>query len=89
MEVPDSARRLDLRLGQLDGAPLRESSLEPFTLGDIRCAPGASVCLLADAETDGGVLHRFDVDAAGALVDGTLIEVERGIGLPPRYIESY
>lgn len=89
MEVPDSARRLDLSLGQLDAAPLRESSLEPFTLGDIRCAPGSSVCLLADAETDGGVLHRFEVDAAGTLVNGTLVEIERGIGLPPRYIESY
>jgi hypothetical protein len=89
MEAPDSARRLDLALGELDGAPLRQSNLEPFTLGDIRCAPGVSVCLLADAETDGGVLHRFDVDASGALVDGTLIELERGIGLPPRYIESY
>lgn len=89
MELPDSARRLDLARGTLDAAPLRESSLEPFTLGDIRCAPSPGVCLLADAETDGGVLHRFDVDAAGALVNGTLVEIERGIGLPPRYIESY
>ena len=89
MEVPDTARRLDLTLGELDGGPLRESGLEPFTLGDIRCARGAGVCLLADAETDGGVLHRFEVDAAGALVNGALIKIERGIGLPPRYIESY
>lgn len=89
MELPDTARQLDLTLGELSGAPLHESTFEPFTLGDLRCAPGSSICLLADAETDGGVLHRFDVDAAGALVNGSLLEIERGIGLPPRYIESY
>lgn len=88
MELPDTARQLDLTLGELS-APLRESTFEPFTLSDLRCAPSSSVCLLADAETDGGVLHRFDVDATGALLNGTLLEVERGIGLPPRYIETY
>ena len=89
MEVADSARRLDLESGLVDVSPLRESSLSPFTLGDIRCEPSARTCLLADAETDGGVVHRFEIDVNGALVNGIPITLERSVGLSPRSIGLY
>jgi hypothetical protein len=89
MEVADSARRLDLESGSVDISPLRESSLSPFTLGDISCEPTARTCLLTDAETDGGVVHRFEVSRDGALVNGMPITLEKSVGLSPRSIGLY
>lgn len=85
LAAPDAVRRFDLREGSVE-APLHESSEAPFTLGDVRCAPEASACLVADAETEGGVVHHYVIGEQGELTDGRRIKVDRTIGLPPRSI---
>lgn len=76
----DVVYRLDLRTFAHE--EILRSQGEPFTLGGIACEPGCGACFVADAGR-GGVLHRFDVDASGALSAGRAITVERKIGLPP------
>jgi hypothetical protein len=61
----------------------------PFTIGDVACAAACGVCFVADAVTDGGVIHRFSVGADGHVSDPTSIVVERAIGLPPRYLQLF
>ncbi|WP_233561988.1 hypothetical protein [Sorangium cellulosum] len=76
------------------GAPrvlLRSKEL-PFSLGEVRCAAACGRCLVADAETDGGVVHRFDVGAGGgsrALVHAGAFHVDPRVGLPPRYLGAF
>jgi hypothetical protein len=67
---------------------LLRSAGTPFTLGDVVCAPGCGVCLAADAERDGGVVHRF-VTGAGSIRYDRSIRVETEIGLPPRYLGRF
>lgn len=83
IESDDEARTLSLRDGAISPPWLRGG---PFSLGDIACSLLDGVCLVADAETDGGVLHRLGLDADGALrVTGTL-QPDAASGLPPRTI---
>lgn len=56
---------------------------QPFSLGGVSCAAKCGVCVVADANTDGGVVHRYEVDADGN-TDHVAIKVETSIGLPPR-----
>jgi hypothetical protein len=80
----DALVRLDL-----DGGPpsiVLESAGEPFTLGGVACDVHCGACFVADAKRDGGVVHRFSIDDAGALSADRIIKVETDPGLPPRYI---
>lgn len=83
VEADDEARTLDLGAGTVSAPWL---SGGPFSLGDIACSLLDGVCLVADAETDGGVLQRFAIDADGSLqITGTL-QPDAASGLPPRTI---
>ncbi|KYF85434.1 hypothetical protein BE18_14785 [Sorangium cellulosum] len=68
---------------------LRSKEL-PFSLGEVRCAEACGRCLVADAETEGGVVHRFDVGADGrALEHAGAFHVDPRVGLPPRYLGAF
>jgi hypothetical protein len=82
--VPDSLIQLDLGTDAFE--VLRRSAEEPFTIGEVRCVSACSVCFIADAETGGGVVHRFDVAGAGRLVNPKQLRVESRVGLPPRHL---
>jgi hypothetical protein len=86
--APDTLRRLNLANGLLTGDPLAQSQSTPFSIGDVRCAP-EQVCLLADAETNGGVLTRFDVANDGSLVNAVSEAPNPELGLPPRYLGAF
>lgn len=88
MAAPDTARLLDLTTGKLVGEPLVRSNYEPFTLGAVGCAPAERTCVLADAETDGGVLHYFRLGDA-AMEHDVPIRLDRTLGLPPRYVTRF
>jgi hypothetical protein len=101
---PDEAYVLDLETFELEG-PLVQTKRVPFSLGEFRCDVGSGVgadvsedmsedlgrdtCFLTDAETDGGAVWRFDVDASGRLRSGRSVSVERRLGVPPRHLGSY
>lgn len=87
--VPDMLRRYDLAASSLDPEALQSSALTPFNLNDIRCEPRSRVCLLTDAETDGGVLHRFQIAEDGVLEAMDNVVLERDIGLSPRSLGMY
>jgi hypothetical protein len=89
MLAPDRARRLDLQTGRIDPDALRQSEGSPYVLGEIRCEPSAATCVLADAETMGGVVVRFDIDAEGQLQQQGSVALEAGVGIPPRSISRY
>lgn len=55
----------------------------PYTLGDVRCAPGCGdVCLVTDA--DKNVLRRWKVEAQSTFTAMADAVVDTTIGLPPR-----
>jgi hypothetical protein len=87
--APDTLRRLDLELGAIDDEPLVTTSASAFSLGDVRCAPRAGGCLLADAESEGGVLRRFAIASDGSASELGLVAPNPELGLPPRYIGAY
>jgi hypothetical protein len=60
----------------------------PFTLGDVACATACGACFVADAATDGGVVHRLTI-AAGGVTSDDRRHTQDGIGLPPRYLELF
>jgi hypothetical protein len=69
------------------GGPLLETAL-PFNLGELRCAHVEETCLLADAETDGGLVWMIDVrERTLELGDG--VAIDDGLGLPPRYVGKF
>jgi hypothetical protein len=80
----DTAGTLNLISGQR-GELLRSKEI-PFTIGEARCVGSCPVCFIADAESDGGVVHRFPVSAQGSLGQPAQIIVDTAIGLPPRYL---
>lgn len=81
----DTLIRLDLETG----ATTKLLTGAAFTLGGVACDPLCRTCFAADAGLDGGVVHRFTVDAHGSLVGDQPIKVERSIGLPPRYLGRF
>lgn len=87
--APDTLRRLDLERGAIDDEPLAASRASAFSLADVRCAPGAGSCLLADTETDGGVLRRFEVASDGRVSERGQVAPNPELGLPPRYLGAY
>jgi len=84
----DTLRWLDLTTGQ-PSPPILQTVRVPFSLGDVLCRPSNRVCFVADAETLGGMVHRFEIAESGALGDDALIEVDRTTGLPPRYLGAF
>lgn len=84
---PDRAFDLDWANGT--ARELTSTVSTPFAFGEVRCAPVCGVCFLADAETGGGVVQRFVVDQDGRIGEPQAFEVERGIGLPPRYLGRF
>ena len=83
MAAPDTARLLDLEDGTLRGEPLQQTKSVPFSLGDVSCAPEAGTCVLADAETEGGVMHHFQMHD-GAMQQRLRVSLDDALGLPPR-----
>jgi hypothetical protein len=83
----DTLRVLDLNRSQVS-APVLQTERTPFSLGDVLCVPAENTCLVADAETRGGVVHRFEVEQ-GLLVADHLISVDTATGLPPRYLGRF
>ena len=79
--------RLDTSTGAF--AEILRSRSQPFTLGDVRCAPKCGVCFAADAERSGGSVLRFPLDSAGSVAEPVAIRVETQIGLPPRYLGAF
>jgi hypothetical protein len=80
----DSLLRLDATSGTFQR--ILQSQSQPFTLGDVRCAPACGACFVADAERAGGSVLRFAIDASNLLGAPKAIRAETQIGLPPRYL---
>ena len=76
---------IELDLNSEDFRVLLRSEETPFTLGDVRCDAPCGVCFAADAERDGGVVHRFEVGTDGLSLDRS-ITLETSLGLPPRLL---
>lgn len=85
-EARDEARTLNVHNGGLSDAWL---SSAPFNLGDVACALADSVCLVADAETEGGVVHRLSIGSQGEVSVVGRVKPDTGSGLPPRWIGTY
>lgn len=83
----DTLRVLDLSRSRVS-APVLQTERTPFSLGDVLCVPAESSCFVADAETRGGVVHRFEVEQ-GLLVADQIIAVDTATGLPPRYLGRF
>ncbi|AUX36309.1 MULTISPECIES: hypothetical protein [Sorangium] len=83
----DTASALNLVNGER--RELLRSKLSPFTIGATQCVAECSACFIADAETSGGVVHRFPVSAQGALGQPSQTVVDTAIGLPPRYLGRF
>jgi hypothetical protein len=83
--IQDTLVRLDIESGQvnvvLDGAP--------FSLGGIACDVVCGACFVTDSDRQGGVVHRFAVDATGRLSDDRAIKAESSIGLAPRTLGKF
>lgn len=83
-EDPEAGEDDTLHLVPTDGSAVVEVLHgDAFQLGEVRCAPGCGVCLVAGG--DRGVLHRLTVDGATATVAGE-VTIDDGIGLFPRYV---
>lgn len=85
-EANDEARTLNVRSGEVSDAWL---SAGPFTLGDVACALEQNVCLLVDAETEGGVVHRLAIDSLGDVDVVGRVKPDAASGLPPRSLGTY
>ncbi|HTV19266.1 MAG TPA: hypothetical protein VMG12_11360 [Polyangiaceae bacterium] len=85
-EADDEARTLDLDAGAASEPWLTTG---PFSLGDVACALDAGACLVADAETDGGVVHTLVVGAAGEVMLTGSVKPDVATGLPPRSLGTF
>ncbi|HVW30598.1 MAG TPA: hypothetical protein VHC69_34820 [Polyangiaceae bacterium] len=85
----DTVRFLDTDSGEVASAVLLQSKTTPFSLGDIRCSVRQGLCLVSDAETNGGVLQRFTIGANGAVSLKDQVKVDTGLGLPPHNIGEF
>ncbi|MCC6555147.1 MAG: hypothetical protein IT372_19455 [Polyangiaceae bacterium] len=83
----DRVLAMSIETGEFD--VLLQSDQTPFSIGEVQCVAECAACFVADAEAQGGVVHRFEVDAGGALVNPTQIVVDTEIGLPPRYLGRF
>lgn len=81
-QVDDVAIELDTNTGVFRTL----LSAEPFSLGDIRCAPLCSSCFIADSKAQNGAVHMFLVNADGSLSAPQTIPTDSCSGHPPRYL---
>lgn len=88
MAAPDTARLLDIAHGEVLGEPFAQSKSIPFTLGDVSCDSETRMCVLCDAETEGGVLQHFRV-VDGEIEDRFRIRTDAELGLPPRALGRF
>ncbi|HEX2881352.1 MAG TPA: hypothetical protein VHO25_17610 [Polyangiaceae bacterium] len=85
--APDTLRVFDVTTNQVS-APILQTQRVPLSLGDVLCVPSENSCFVADAETLGGVVHRFELDD-GMPISERLISVDTATGLPPRYLGRF
>jgi len=85
-EANDAARTLNVRDGSVS-APWLETM--PFNLADVTCSLKESICLVADGETDGGVVQKLSVGASGDVTVIGSVKPAPEIGLPPRSFGTY
>jgi hypothetical protein len=81
-ERPDRLLAIDLETAKAQ--ELLATPRLPFSFGDVRCCE--DWCFLADA--DRSVLHRWS-HADGSFEGRREIQLEDGIGLPPRTLGAY
>lgn len=69
----------------LDGAGATRllDGVEPFSIGEVRCAPACDACFITDAGRH--VLHRVALTDGHPALDAE-VRIDDGIGLPPRYL---
>lgn len=87
--VPDTLRLFDLAESEVLGGALHQTVKYPFSLGDIECVPDMTICVLADAESGGGVLHHYRFSDQGNVLEESLIRLDTGVGLPPRTLGRF
>jgi hypothetical protein len=85
MTTDDTAIRLDLETGAHEVV----LTSARFSIGDIVCASACGVCFVADATTDGGIVHRLSVSQGGVVQKDDRRRTADGIGLPPRYLQLF
>lgn len=85
MAAPDTVRLLSLSAKE-GSDPVLESEAIPFVLGDVRCAPARHICLVADAESEGGAIHHLTFSESGSVRKQKRLFVDQTLGLPPRYL---
>lgn len=85
--LDDTAQLLDIASGA--STLLLRSHGTPFSLGEARCVRACGACFVTDAESGGGVVHRFDIDASGALANDRTIAPDPQIGMPPRNLGRF
>jgi len=86
--TPERAWLFDLTSGEVAEEPLAEAA--PFNLGMAFCLPADGVCAIGNAEA--GEVELFTVlgnDLDSAVQSLHKVEVDDGIGLPPRYIGAF
>lgn len=83
----DAAVAVSIETGKIE--VLLRSKEIPYSIGDVQCVPACSACFIADAETQGGVVHRFEVTPEGGLVNPTQVVIDADLGLPPRYLGRF
>ncbi len=76
--------QLDIETGVAE--VLLSSDAEPYTLGDVACAPACGVCLAADAGRN--VVQHFHLED-GALSSPRAIHLGDAIGLQPRVVGRF
>ena len=81
----DTVVRLEVTTGAAE--VVLRSDGEPFTLGEVRCAPACGACFATDAGRD--ALMRFTLDDGARLAAPTEVPVAREVGLPPRYLGGF
>ncbi|MEB2311162.1 MAG: hypothetical protein OZ921_08695 [Sorangiineae bacterium] len=83
----DTVSALTIASGEV--STLLRSRGVPFSLGEVRCVRECEACFVTDAETGGGVVRRFQIEAEGRLSPGEAILPNPAIGMPPRYLGRF
>lgn len=83
----DQLHWLNVESGDWSESPVIET-VAPYNLGELRCAQVEETCLVADAETEYGVVHLFEIED-GEVDVASQIRIDDGVGLPPRYVGKF
>lgn len=84
---PDRAWQVEVSDAEEDEVEISEllEAPSPFVFSGLRCEAALQVCLIADIETEGGVLHWLELND-GAVARHRELKIDDSVGLPPRYI---